>query len=166
MKIFIFALSGFLAVACANQERDQNTISDQIISSGKACDVDPNSPNSCERLFEPAPCTKEKCEVIVVGGLDKSVIDERIRRHLIHFSNCYSPQFAANPGLSGRIATRFIISGKGHVTHSEVISSTMENEAVEACVRRTLKGIMFPEPLGGGVVEVDYPFFFSPSSSK
>lgn len=102
-------------------------------------------------------------ETIVMGGLDKSVIDEYIRRHLRQIRGCYEKQLNSNPRLAGRIATRFVISGSGRVTQAGVTSSSMGNATVEGCVLGILRRIEFPEPLGGGVVEVDYPFSFTPS---
>ncbi len=102
-------------------------------------------------------------ETIVMGGLDKSVIDEYIRRHLRQIRGCYEKQLNSNPKLAGRIATRFVITGSGRVSQAGVTSSSMGNPTVEGCVLGILKRIEFPEPLGGGIVEVDYPFSFMPS---
>lgn len=102
-------------------------------------------------------------ETIIMGGLDKSVIDEYIKRHYNQIRNCYEQQLNSNPGLGGRVATRFVISGSGRVSQAGVSSSSMNNSAVEGCLVGVLKRIVFPEPLGGGIVEVDYPFSFAPS---
>ena len=102
-------------------------------------------------------------ETIVMGGLDKSVIDEYIRRHLRQIRGCYEQQLNSSPKLAGRIATRFVITGSGRVSQAGVTSSSMGNAKVEGCVLGILKRIEFPEPLGGGIVEVDYPFSFTPS---
>ena len=100
-------------------------------------------------------------ETIIMGGLDKSVIDEYIRRHMRQIRNCYEKELSGSQGLAGRIATRFVISGSGRVTQAGVSSSSMNNANVESCLIGVLKRIVFPEPLGGGIVEVDYPFSFS-----
>jgi hypothetical protein len=103
-------------------------------------------------------------ETIVMGGLDKSVIDEYIKRHMNQLRNCYTKELNSATGrLAGRIATRFVISGSGRVSQAGVTSSSMGNAKVESCVLGVLKRIVFPEPLGGGVVEVDYPFSFTPA---
>lgn len=102
-------------------------------------------------------------ETIIMGGLDKSVIDEYIRRRRNELRACYERQLNSAPNLAGRIATRFVISGSGRVTQAGVTSSSMGNASVENCVLGVLKHIVFPEPLGGGVVEVDYPFSFTPA---
>jgi hypothetical protein len=103
-------------------------------------------------------------ETIVMGGLDKSVIDEYIRRHMPQLRACYERQLNSASGrLAGRIATRFVISGTGRVSQAGVTSSSIGNAKVEGCVLGVLRNIVFPEPLGGGVVEVDYPFSFTPA---
>ncbi len=40
--------------------------------------------------------------------------------------------------------------------------STMGNSAVESCINRRFHRFRFPEPKGGGIVIVSYPFIFSP----
>lgn len=102
-------------------------------------------------------------ETIILGGLDKSIIDEYIKRHMRQIRNCYEKELSGTQKLSGRISTRFVISGSGRVTQAGVESSSMNNAAVESCLTGVLKRIVFPEPLGGGIVEVSYPFSFTPS---
>lgn len=102
-------------------------------------------------------------ETIILGGLDKSIIDEYIRRHMRQLRNCYEKELGASPSLSGRISTKFTISGSGVVSGAGVSSSSMGNSNVEKCVVGILKRIVFPEPVGGGTVDVDYPFMFTPA---
>jgi outer membrane biosynthesis protein TonB/pSer/pThr/pTyr-binding forkhead associated (FHA) protein len=102
-------------------------------------------------------------ETIILGGLDKSIIDEYIKRHMRQIRNCYEKELSGSKGLAGRISTRFVISGSGRVTQAGVESSSMGNATVESCLTGVLKRIVFPEPLGGGIVEVSYPFSFTPS---
>ncbi len=100
-------------------------------------------------------------DTVVMGGLDKSVIDEYIRRRLREIAHCYNSNKSAD-SQAGRIATRFEISGSGRVSKAGVTASSIGNSKIEGCVLGILKSIVFPEPLGGGVVEVDYPFSFVP----
>jgi hypothetical protein len=100
---------------------------------------------------------------VVMGGLDKSVIDEYIKRHMPQIRACYEKQLNSASNLSGRIATRFVISGSGRVSQAGVTTTSMNNGKVEGCLVGVLKNIVFPEPLGGGTVEVDYPFNFTPA---
>jgi hypothetical protein len=38
----------------------------------------------------------------------------------------------------------------------------MNNPAVESCINGRFMRFQFPEPKGGGIVIVSYPFIFSP----
>jgi outer membrane biosynthesis protein TonB len=103
-------------------------------------------------------------DTIIMGGLDKSVIDEYIRRHMSQIRYCYERELsAAKSGISGRVLTRFVISGSGRVSQAGVASTSLNNSGVESCLTGVLRKIVFPEPLGGGIVEVSYPFSFTPS---
>lgn len=102
---------------------------------------------------------------VVMGGLDKGVIDDQIKRYLPQIRYCYVKELnsSAKP-ISGEIQTRFTIDAAGKVTTAEISSTTLNNSLVETCVVGVIKRIFFPEPVGGGIVDVDYPFVFSPDS--
>lgn len=102
-------------------------------------------------------------ETIIRGGLDRDVIDEYIKRHKAQIAYCYSKELDANKALKGRVEVRFTIAGSGRVSVAGVGSSSIANASVERCVTDVIKKIVFPEPVGGGVVEVSYPFSFMPS---
>ncbi|MCO5141784.1 MAG: AgmX/PglI C-terminal domain-containing protein [Oligoflexia bacterium] len=102
-------------------------------------------------------------ETIIMGGLDKGLIDEIIRRHMPQIRYCYVKELNSSPNLKGRILTQFVISGSGRVSVAGVKSSDIGNANVERCLTGILKKIVFPEPVGGGIVEVSYPFSFTPS---
>jgi TonB family protein len=96
----------------------------------------------------------------VRGSLSKEVIRRYIRRNINQVRYCYERQLAGHPELEGNVQIRFIISPSGAVTSSSVASSTLGDSEVEECVARTIQRIAFPEPEGGGVVIVTYPFRF------
>lgn len=102
-------------------------------------------------------------DTIIMGGLDKSVIDEIVKRHYPQISYCYKKELNGNSALQGRILTRWVISGSGRVSQAGVESSSIGNSSVEKCLVGVIKSMVFPEPLGGGIVEVSYPFSFTPS---
>ncbi|MGZ3695796.1 MAG: AgmX/PglI C-terminal domain-containing protein [Bdellovibrionota bacterium] len=103
-------------------------------------------------------------DTVIMGGLDKSVIDEIVRRHLSQISYCYKKELNGATTFSGRILTRWVITGSGSVSQAGVESSSIGNSNVEKCLVNVIKSMKFPEPLGGGIVEVSYPFSFTPSS--
>ena len=100
---------------------------------------------------------------VIMGALDRSVIDAYIRRNLAKIRWCYEKELAKDPKLFGKIVINFIIGGTGKVKKSGVKRTTMQNKTVERCVARQIKKIRFPKPKGGGIVIVNYPFVFKHS---
>ncbi len=97
-------------------------------------------------------------EAEVASGLDKSAIDEVIRRNLGQVRFCYEQALQGTPNLSGRVAMDFTIGGNGLVKAAQVGSSSMANKGVEDCITMRLKTWKFPLPQGGVDVKVTYPF--------
>jgi hypothetical protein len=56
----------------------------------------------------------------------------------------------------------FTIGASGHVAGAGVDSGSRLPTDVKQCVVSVLKGISFPEPMGGGTVEVKQPMNFYP----
>jgi TonB family protein len=100
----------------------------------------------------------------VRGSLSREVIRRSIRRHINEVRFCYEQGLARNPELAGRVSIRFIISPSGAVTSSTVAESTLGDRTAEDCVARAVQRVAFPEPEGGGVVIVTYPFVFNPAA--
>jgi hypothetical protein len=68
-----------------------------------------------------------------------------------------------SPTLSGKIVVKFVISGDGSVSQAKTHSSTMKGgDAVQSCINSRFMRFQFPEPKGGGIVIVKYPFIFAP----
>jgi hypothetical protein len=99
---------------------------------------------------------------IILGALDKSLIDAVIKRHMNQIRYCYQRELTKNPNLGGKITIKFVIAKDGSVSKSDVKSSSMGNGAVEGCIADRFLKFQFPEPKGGGIVIVSYPFIFSP----
>lgn len=100
-------------------------------------------------------------EVITIGGLDASLIDEVIKRHLPQIKYCYSRALQRQTDLAGKVVVRFTIAKDGSVSSSSVKSSSMGSSEVETCVARRIGALTFPQPKGG-IVIVSYPFVFAP----
>jgi hypothetical protein len=100
---------------------------------------------------------------IILGALDKSLIDRVIRQHMAQIRYCYQRQLNTTPTLNGKIVVKFVISGDGSVSQARTHSSTMDGGSpVEQCINERFLRFQFPEPRGGGIVIVKYPFIFSP----
>ena len=99
---------------------------------------------------------------IILGALDKSLIDAVIKRHMNQIRYCYQRELTKNPNLGGKIVVKFVIAKDGSVSKASTKSSTMGNKAVEGCINSRFQRFKFPEPKGGGIVIVSYPFIFQP----
>jgi hypothetical protein len=75
---------------------------------------------------------------------------------------CYQRELTKNPALGGKIVIKFTIAKDGTVSQASTKSTTMSNSAVENCIVGRFMRMQFPEPKGGGIVIVSYPFLFSP----
>ncbi|NLN63552.1 MAG: TonB family protein [Myxococcales bacterium] len=95
---------------------------------------------------------------MVKGSLSKEVIRRIVHRHINEVSFCYERELAKRPDLQGRVSIKFIISGTGAVQMAAVEESTLGNAAVENCIAQAVRRWTFPQPEGGGVVIVTYPF--------
>ncbi|MCB9689256.1 MAG: AgmX/PglI C-terminal domain-containing protein [Alphaproteobacteria bacterium] len=102
-------------------------------------------------------------DAIILGALDKSLIDQVIRRHMNQIRYCYQRELTKEPTLAGKVVVKFVIAASGDVAAAEIKSSTLGNAAVEECIRGRVLRMTFPQPGGGGVVVVSYPFVFSPN---
>ena len=98
----------------------------------------------------------------ILGALDKSLIDAVIRKNMADVRHCYQLELPAHPELRGKITVKFVISKEGAVIKAEIKSSTMESPEVESCIVSVFMQMRYPEPKGGGIVIVSYPFVFSP----
>ncbi|XXF81010.1 TonB family protein [Myxococcaceae bacterium GXIMD 01537] len=101
----------------------------------------------------------------VIGGLDKDVIAKVIRDHMAEIKYCYETELNKNPSLAGKVAVAFTIDPAGSVSEANVSETTLGNSTAENCMLRRIRRWKFPEPKGGGVVAVTYPWIFSPAGA-
>ena len=102
-------------------------------------------------------------ETVVMGSIDRDAIDRAIQAHRDAFKLCYEKEInAGHPDLAGRVTTSFVIGSNGRVTEAGVASSSLKNSNAESCILNVIKRIAFPLPQGSGIVEVTYPFKFTP----
>ena len=100
---------------------------------------------------------------IVLGSLDKGVIQSVIQRHLNQIRYCCQRELTTDPSLAGRIVIKFVVAADGTVSSATVKESTMDNTIVGTCIASRFMRFMFPAPAGGGIVIVSYPFVFQPA---
>lgn len=101
------------------------------------------------------------------GGLDKSVIDEQIKKAIPQLRECYTNESKKAGGQKeGRLVMKFLIGADGGVTEAKAEDSTFQNAEFVDCMAKAVKAITFPPPAGGGVVEVSYPFAFNSGAEE
>jgi TonB family protein len=98
----------------------------------------------------------------VRGSLDKEIIRRIVRRHINEVRYCYEQALVTHPSLGGRLVVQFTIAPTGRVLASLLQSSTVGSPAVDGCVVQAIKRWEFPQPEGGGLVMVSYPFQLTP----
>lgn len=96
----------------------------------------------------------------VVGGLDKDVIMRVIKRHQNEIKFCYEQELQKNPSLAGKVAVAWVIDPTGGVSEANVSESSIGNANVESCIVQRIRRWKFPEPAGGGIVNVTFPWQF------
>lgn len=99
---------------------------------------------------------------IILGDLDKSLIDAVILRNLIQIRYCYERTLIERPKLQGTVVVKFVIEKDGSVSSATTASSTLANPSVEECINGRVLRFQFREPKGGGIVIVSYPLLFAP----
>lgn len=98
---------------------------------------------------------------IILGALDKSLIDRVVKSHLAQIRFCYERELNKSPKLFGKIVVKFVIAKNGSVSSASTKASTMKNPIVEQCLNKRFLRMKFPSPKGGGIVIVSYPFVFN-----
>lgn len=102
-------------------------------------------------------------ETVVLGSMDPDVIRRILLDHLPQFRYCYQKELERTATeASGVIKLNFTIGASGHVAQAGVDGSSALPGDVKKCVVGVLRGIQFPEPMGGGTVEVKQPMNFYP----
>jgi len=104
-------------------------------------------------------------KTVVVGGLSKEVIAKVIRDHQREIKYCYESALNKFPELAGKVAVQFLIGADGTVQDAAVNETSLNNSEAENCMLTRIRRWKFPEPEGGGVVSVGFPWIFKPAGS-
>ena len=91
------------------------------------------------------------------GDLPKADIRKEIKRHLAELRRCYLRGLETKPDLAGTVQVQFLIAATGRVANA---AASGVDPGVATCVADVVKQGEFPQPRGGGVVQVNYPFTF------
>lgn len=104
-------------------------------------------------------------DVVLEGGLDKSVIAATIAKYLNQVRACYEDALRNNPGLMGQVTMDFEINSGGKLNFAKAGKSSLGNEQVPECIAGRMLNWQFPKPLGGVNVKVSFPFLLRPVNS-
>lgn len=97
------------------------------------------------------------------AGLSVEVVRRVLRQRRRLFLYCYERELVDNASLAGRVELRFVVGARGRVQTAMVHGSTL-GSAIDGCLVSQLRRLRFPEPEGGGTVQIRYPLTFSPAS--
>jgi TonB family protein len=95
----------------------------------------------------------------VLGSLDRDVIQRTVRRYAGQMKYCYERELVKDPTLSATLLLKFVIAADGSVS-SAAAKRSSGNADLDRCAIEKAKRWRFPEPRGGGIVIVTYPFVF------
>ncbi len=95
----------------------------------------------------------------ILGAMDRSMIDEVIRRHLGTLRECYTDALAQEPKLTGRMSFTFVIHSTGEVIDAKLRSATVDASELGDCLTAQFLRMKFPASDGAGIVIVSYPFW-------
>lgn len=98
----------------------------------------------------------------ILGTLDRSELQQVVRRYQNQVRYCYERELVKNADLQGKLTVKFVVGADGGVASASVQESTLENTSVETCIVGRFMRMQFPKPKGGGIVVVSYPFVFAP----
>ena len=121
----------------------------------------PPEPEPTVKTVSPAKDTPSPPKnPIMMGTLHKEAINEVVRSDMNGLRYCYQRELVTKPLLGGYVRMKFVIAKDGTVSQAHVVATTLNEPKVESCMVERFLGYEFQEPLGGGIVIVNYPFVF------
>ena len=83
-----------------------------------------------------------------------------IHSHMNEIRYCYESAIMKDPNLAGKLLVDFKINASGVVPNAGIAEATLKDQQVTQCLLGKLKSWKFPNPRGGVIVAVSYPFIF------
>lgn len=93
-----------------------------------------------------APGRVEISKAKVGEGVDASNVDAVLKRRAGFARMCYAAALADSPSLVGSMDLRLTLGGDGKVIEVGVPESSLDDDAVEACLTRGFGGLRFAAP--------------------
>jgi hypothetical protein len=93
-------------------------------------------------------------------GLTKDEVARVIHSHMNEIRFCYESAIMKDPNIAGKLLVDFKINASGSVPNAGISEAGIQNRDVGQCLLGKLKSWKFPQPRGGVLVAVSYPFVF------
>jgi len=97
-----------------------------------------------------------------LGGLTAAEILKVVRSKRSAIGTCYERELQRSKDLGGKVVINWRIDLGGGVQGAKVRSTTMRNDKVQDCIVRVVQNLRFPQPRGGKIPVVNFPFIFAP----
>lgn len=107
----------------------------------------------------------------IKGGVDPNVIRQALIKNIPEMRSCYQKQLDISKGSFVFVSMlKFKINAKGKTENVKNIVKNNKKDfriiAISKCIELAVSEIMFPIPLGGGVVDVSQPINFYPKENE
>ena len=105
--------------------------------------------------------TESKRSGSCVNCIDKRDVDVAVKMRMDKIRECYQRELRRTPTLSGELLMSFVVQRDGTVGSATVKRSSINNAAVETCVREQFLMMKFAKPPGNQTISVNYPIVFA-----
>ncbi len=113
----------------------------------------------------PTEPTESKPEAVRKGScvncIDKRDVDRAVKIRMDKIRECYQRELRRQPTLAGELVVSFVVQRDGTVGSASIKKSTINNAAVESCVRAQFFLMKFTVPPGNQTIDVNYPIVFA-----
>jgi TonB family protein len=96
-----------------------------------------------------------------VNCIDKRDVDFAVKMRMDKIRGCYQRELQRNPRLTGEMLVGFVVQRDGTVGSASIKRSSINNVAVENCVREQFLMMKFATPPGNQTIDVNYPIVFA-----
>lgn len=96
-----------------------------------------------------------------VNCIDKRDVDVAVKMRMDKIRGCYQRELRRTPTLAGELLMSFVVQRDGTVGSATVKRSSINNVAVETCVREQFLLMKFAKPPGNQTISVNYPIVFA-----
>ena len=101
-------------------------------------------------------------KTVILGNYDPGLARKILAAHIPQFKHCYQQILEKNAKkFNGILLFNFRIGASGFVKKAGILNQgNFIPKKIKICALNVLKGIQFPPPEGGGVVEINQPLNF------